>query len=52
MVSFAGHGQHSRTDQIFIAYSDNEDLGKSPWETPIGMVVEGMEVVDKIHKCE
>ena len=35
--------------QVFIAYSaqGTQHLGKVPHETPFGVVVEGMDVVDK-----
>jgi cyclophilin family peptidyl-prolyl cis-trans isomerase len=46
MVSFAGGGQNSRTTQLFIAYSDLPFLGKAPWETPFGVVVDGYDVLD------
>ncbi len=43
-VSFAGSGPNSRTSQLFIAYENAGGLGNSPWETPIGEVVNnGME---------
>eukprot|EP00756_Hemistasia_phaeocysticola_P024866 Hpha_TRINITY_DN15976_c0_g1::TRINITY_DN15976_c0_g1_i1::g.73892::m.73892 len=46
-LSYAGSGPNSRTTQIFIAYKDLAFLGKSPWETPFGKVVEGM---DNVHR--
>eukprot|EP01062_Namystynia_karyoxenos_P001238 TRINITY_DN10423_c0_g1_i1.p1 TRINITY_DN10423_c0_g1~~TRINITY_DN10423_c0_g1_i1.p1 ORF type:complete len:273 (+),score=54.83 TRINITY_DN10423_c0_g1_i1:56-874(+) len=49
-VSYAGSGPHSRTTQIFIAYRDLPSLGKSPWETPFGRVVRGIENVHKFYK--
>jgi peptidyl-prolyl cis-trans isomerase A (cyclophilin A) len=47
-VSFAMAGPGSRTTQLFINYADNsrlDDMGFSP----IGEVIEGMEVVDSLH---
>lgn len=40
----------SRSTQIWIGYDGAAGLGKSPWETPFGEIVEGMEnAVDKIY---
>lgn len=47
-VSFAKAGPGTRTTQLFINFGDNarlDDMGFSP----IGKVVEGMEVVDQIN---
>ena len=47
-VSFATSGPNSRTTQIFINFVDNvnlDDMGFSP----VGRVVEGMEVVDQLY---
>lgn len=49
MLSFAGGGKDSRSTQLFISYKDSTWLGNSPWETPFGKVVEGMEVVDRFY---
>lgn len=50
-ISFAGSGPNSRTSQLFFSYSHNPNLGKSPWETPIGKVTEKSmnDVVDKLY---
>lgn len=48
-MSFAGSGPNSRTSQLFIAYDRAGGLGTSPWETPFGEVVEGMENVRSLH---
>ena len=49
-ISFAGWGPNSRDSQLFISYGRDEGLGKSPWETPLGRVVEGMDsTVGKFH---
>ena len=53
-LSFAGGGPNTRTTSVFIGYSADEGQlgawGKSPWETPFGGVVEGMEHVDAFYK--
>lgn len=49
MISFAGSGPNSRTSQIFIAYDGAGNLGQSPWETPFGEIVEGMDNVRKLY---
>jgi len=48
-VAFAGSGVHSRTSQLFVSYEENPNLGGSPWETPIGKVVEGMDTLKKLY---
>eukprot|EP01125_Pyxidicula_operculata_P023090 TRINITY_DN97_c3_g1_i10.p1 TRINITY_DN97_c3_g1~~TRINITY_DN97_c3_g1_i10.p1 ORF type:complete len:343 (+),score=86.60 TRINITY_DN97_c3_g1_i10:2916-3944(+) len=47
-LSFAGSGPNSRTTELFIAYNKN-NFGTELWETPLGVVVSGMEVLDKIY---
>ena len=49
-VSFAGGGPNTRSTQIFIAFEDLDFLGKSPWETPFGEVVEGQATLDALYK--
>lgn len=49
MMSFAGSGKNSRTSQLFIAYDRAQGLGNSPWETPFGEVVEGIEHVKNLY---
>ncbi len=49
MVTFATAGPNSRTTQVFINFSDNTNLDAMGF-TPIGRVVEGMDVVEKLYK--
>ncbi len=49
MVSFAMRGPNSRTTQLFISYGDGNARLDSMGFSPIGKVVEGMEVVDALH---
>ena len=49
MISFAGSGPNSRTSQLFIAYDGAGNLGQSPWETPFGEIIEGMDNVRKLY---
>lgn len=49
-LSFAGGGTDSRSDQVFIVHHlGSQPIGKSPWETPIGNVTEGLDVVRKMY---
>lgn len=50
VISFAGGGPNSRSTQLFIAFEDLDFLGKDPWETPFGRIVEGQETLDALHK--
>ena len=47
-VAFAKGGVHTRTTEIFISYKDNSALDAEGF-TPIGEVVEGMDVVDAFY---
>ena len=48
-MSFAGNGPNSRNSQLFIAYDRASGLGNSPWETPFGEVVEGIDNVRNLY---
>ena len=49
-ISFAGSGPNSRTTHLFISYtSTNEHFGTTDWETPVGTIVNGMDVVKKLN---
>jgi len=47
-ITFATAGPDSRTTQVFINYGNNKPLDKMGF-SPFGKVVEGMNVVKKIH---
>ena len=50
--SFAGAGKNTRSSEMFISLTpDAEDqpFGEEVWETPVGKVVEGIEVVRSFH---
>lgn len=53
-VSFARGGPGSRSSILFVNRSDNADLDRMPWNgvvgfPPVGRVVSGMDVVDRLH---
>ena len=48
-VSFAGSGPNSRSSHLFVAYGANDNFGRELWETPIGTVVEGMDILRKFN---
>ena len=48
MVSFAHAGKDTRSTQLFINFGDNSRLDSMTF-TPIGKIVEGMDVVDRIE---
>ena len=47
-LTFATAGPNTRTTQLFINYADNRRLDGMGF-APLGVVVEGMEVVDRIY---
>jgi peptidyl-prolyl cis-trans isomerase A (cyclophilin A) len=47
-ISYAMAGPNTRTTQLFINYADNSRLDQMGF-APIGRVVEGMEVVDRLY---
>lgn len=49
-LSFAGGGPNTRSSQLFIAFERLDFLGKEPWETPFGRVVNGLETLDAFYK--
>jgi len=50
MIAFAGSGPNTRTTQLFIGYQDDtQSLGRSAWDTPFGIVVQGMSTVDDFY---
>ena len=48
-ISFAGSGRNSRTSHLFISLMRSNQFGTNPWETPIGRVTKGMDVVRKLE---
>ncbi len=48
-LTYANSGPSTRTTQLFINIKNNKDLDKSPGFAPIGKVVEGMDVVEKLY---
>ena len=47
-LTFATAGPNTRTTQLFINYADNRRLDGMGF-SPVGVVVEGMDVVDRIY---
>jgi len=49
IISFAGSGKNSRTSHLFIAYGAIPSLGKMPWETPVGKILMGTDVIRNLN---
>jgi peptidyl-prolyl cis-trans isomerase A (cyclophilin A) len=49
-ISYAGGGPNTRSTQLFMAFEYLDFLGREPWETAFGMVVEGYDVLDALYK--
>jgi len=53
MLSFAGSGPGSRTTSVFLATSTSDHqlkaFGTQLWETPLGFVVKGLDVLKKVY---
>merc|ERR1719350_213158 len=53
-LGFGGNGKDSRTAHMWIArqtFSEvHPSLGKNAWDTPVAVVLKGLEVVDKIKQ--
>lgn len=51
-VAFAGSGNNTRHAELFIAFDEKKErFGKKnhPWETPIGKVIDGMDVLKNLY---
>mmetsp|Transcript_14176 Transcript_14176/g.30765 ORF Transcript_14176/g.30765 Transcript_14176/m.30765 type:complete len:327 (-) Transcript_14176:1073-2053(-) len=50
-IAFAGSGENTRTSELFIAFEKQKHkFGKTkPWETPIGVVTDGMDVIKNLY---
>ena len=48
-ICFAGSGPNTRSTQLFIPFRRLNWLGEQPWETPLGKVIEGEDVIDLLQ---
>lgn len=50
-ISFSGYGSRSRAHEFFIALAPDGTRvhGNQPFETPLGRVIDGLEVLEKIQ---
>jgi len=49
IVSYAGYGKESRSTHLFLTLGNQPGLGRSPWEVPVGKVVQGLDVMKGIY---
>jgi cyclophilin family peptidyl-prolyl cis-trans isomerase len=51
MVSFLTPSgeRHGRTTEVFIALADSDAFGQESWETPVGVVTEGLEHLEAMQ---
>lgn len=49
LVSFAGYGKDSRSTHLFMTLGNQPGLGMSPWEVPVGSVIQGLDVMHGIY---
>jgi len=49
MIAFAGYAPNTRGTEAFISYQDTQNLGRSAWGQPFGIVTHGMDTLDKFY---
>lgn len=49
-LSYAGGGANTRSTELFIAFEYQSFLGKEPWETPFGVIIESQITLDNLYK--
>ena len=49
IISFAGYGKDSRSTHLFLTLGNQPNLGRSPWEVPVGKVITGLDVMHGIY---